>query len=745
MSSEIPTATKDGYSALSKSDLAQFAKELGLFEQGRVPASLSGGYDNERTTKNAIINGLRNIEVRFGPILRHLRLEDSRLVVYNPLECLKPPSMYDDLLPSRHTMNSVKLNRLREAEIILPSKPHFDFNNGVRPTDVASGWPLPQEWITGLGRSYRFLCSTCSDDLMGCDCKSTNDYVVAFLRKFLMKEGYGKGESFLWSLKLRFPETKLIEANSVKADSIKFIEPEDWLQIPIIKNQPLTRFWDSKRHRSPNRPWSGNVRSINNIAYLSPLAAFSAGIDKRLKKVLLNLRNVIATSQWQWYCTSCTLPVIGLDTCFICGIGTKKQAIEIQRKLDDESDKVNNIADINYRTVTAYRKKMSETRRQEEIVKKRAAASAMEIMMTMTRKEKNEAKLYLDQGLEIEFVIPLITGIIPAEELMEFWECEWRKQYSSDDSLVRLVLNGGIGYQSATLLNKVRSTSDEIYQFAMAYNIAFTTAIRVEPITKKVQRAHWALMLEEIMNSISNYETLDGVNRERAVLAEMSGVGWETIATHLGPWQTDRKPIMNGTIQSTNPPKDSSQSFKTQFSIPSSWGKSHLHLQEFYWTNWNRLYFGHLLLGIEPRIAKAYANKIVKEKSTMILDTFCLASWPKQYDVGDYLIKAFLDEKLNFKQVTILNSIRSNHELLVRAVTLHPNIYQWALDLLDAGFDKYPEAAIAALFGAEPLVLEKLHRMEGKSPLPPALNMDLKEIDLQLEIKWLEKSIDFKT
>lgn len=743
MDSKKPIATKDGYSELRKSDLAQLAKELGLFESSGELASFLSEYEDGRITKNTIINGLRRVEKKNGPILEQLlQKNEARLIVYNSYEYSKPPSMYDDLLPSRYILNIDKLNRVREAGIVLPVKPYFDFNNfeDHMPTDGKDdSWPLPEGWITGLesrvGGMYRFLCVSCMDDLIQCDCKSTNDYVVSFLQNVLMEAGYNKKQSFVWSLRLRFPETKFT-SSPLHDDTLKFIKSEDWLQIPIIKDQPLNQFWESKIQRVPY--WHRNVRSIQKIAYLSMISAYAAGVDKRLKKVLMQLRNIIEPSLLQWYCTSCTLPVIGLDTCFICGIGTKEQAINAQAKLGGEVSKVNRIAHHNYKTVIAYREKMRETIIQEGIRNKQAAQRSRDMMRVLTKKQTNEAQLYLDQGLEIEFVIPLVTGVIPAEELMDFWECEWRKQYSIDDSLIQLVLTGEIDYQTAKLLNNIRSISDVVYQFIIDYNKASS-----RNGSKEVQRANWQKMLVEVTDSISGFKTLDGDHRERAVLARISGVGWHTILTHLGE-TSDGSGVGLSSIESTKPPRNSSQSFETQFSVPRSWGASTLHLQKFKWIKWNRLYFGHLILGIEPRIAKAYADKTVKEKSTKGLDAFCMSSWPKQYDIEDYLVKAFLDERLNLKQVTKLNLIRSNHELLVRAVALHPTIYEWALDLLDAGFDEHPEAAIAAVYGAEPLVLQKLHRMKGKSPLPPALDMDLKEIDLTLEFKWLDESIDFK-
>ena len=44
MDSTKPIATKDGYSALRKSDLAQLAKELGLFESSGELASFLSEY-----------------------------------------------------------------------------------------------------------------------------------------------------------------------------------------------------------------------------------------------------------------------------------------------------------------------------------------------------------------------------------------------------------------------------------------------------------------------------------------------------------------------------------------------------------------------------------------------------------------------------------------------------------------------------------------------------------------------------
>lgn len=737
-------ATKDGYSKLRKSDLARLAKELGLFESSGELASFLSEYEDGRITKNTIINGLHSVEKKNGPILKQLlQKEEARLIVYNPLEYTKPPSMYDDLLPSRYILNIEKLNRVREAGIVLPGKPHFDFNNFEKhmPTDDKdTSWPLPEGWITCSVESrwwgnYRFLCASCWEDLIQCDCKSTNDYVVSFLQNVLIEAGYNKKESFVWSLRLRFSETKFT-SSPLHDDALKFIKSEDWLQIPIIKDQPLNQFWESKIIRVPY--WHRNVRSIQKIAYLPMISVYAAGVDKRLKKVLMQLRNIIEPSLLQWYCTSCTLPVIGLDTCFICGIGTKEQARNAQAKLEDEISKVERIAHHNYKTVIAYREKMRETIIQEGIRNKQAAQRSREMMRVLTKKQTNEAQLYLDQGLEVDFVIPLITRVIPAEDLMDFWDCEWRKQYSIGDSLIQLVLTGEIDYRSAKLLNKIRSISDVVYQFIIEYNKALS-----RNGSKKVQGVHWHRMLVEVADSIKRFETLNGDSRERALLARMSGVGWHTIFTHLGEI-SDGREVGLSAIESTKPPRNSSQSFETQFAVPRSWGASALHLQKFKWTKWNRLYFGHLILGIKPRIAKAYADKTVKEKSTLGLDDFCMSSWPKQYEVEDYLIKAFLDEKLSLKQVTKLNSIRSNHELLVRAVVLHPNIYEWVIDLLDSGFEEHPAAAVAALYGAEPLVLGKVRRMKAKSPFPPALNMDLKEIDLKMEIKWLDESIDFK-
>ena len=231
MDSKKPIATKDGYSELRKSDLAQLAKELGLFESSGELASFLSEYEDGRITKNTIINGLRRVEKKNGPILEQLlQKNEARLIVYNSYEYSKPPSMYDDLLPSRYILNIDKLNRVREAGIVLPVKPYFDFNNfeDHMPTDGKDdSWLLPEGWITGLesrvGGMYRFLCVSCMDDLIQCDCKSTNDYVVSFLQNVLMEAGYNKKQSFVWSLRLRFPETKFT-SSPLHDDTLKFIK-----------------------------------------------------------------------------------------------------------------------------------------------------------------------------------------------------------------------------------------------------------------------------------------------------------------------------------------------------------------------------------------------------------------------------------------------------------------------------------------------------------------------------------------
>ena len=723
MSSETSNVNEEeGFAALSESELQVLAERLGLFEQ-----HMKDIWDSPRTgclregniPKKELISTLQTVESRYGPLLEVLNIIESKIVLRE--------RRAEWFLPRRHIIDLDKLNRLRKDVIILPITEYLDLNTFDSSTTNSDNFQ--QEW---LAKSGRFECYHCREDVMDCSCGLMNGYIVAFLMSYFMQEGYNQKVSYFWALYLRFPDSRVKDeiSKEERADSIKFIESEDWLKIPLLREQPIGR---SLTDGNDGVPYIyGKVRSIGKIAHTSMLEALTNRLDRPLKKVLVKLRKVTSSREIQWYCTHCTLPVIGLDTCFVCGVGTREEASIAHGKLMQELEEISRKLDSNDLFIHSYCLQMNRKRLDEQRAKEDYDRMVQQQMAKLNKKQTDEAKMYLDQGLEFDFVIPLVLRVVSVEDLMSFWHCQWRKQYSMDDSLVKLVLTGRISHRHAEALNIIRSTSDLIYNFILKYNDLF----KDEKKDSNTQSKRWRKILSEVRAIMLCFQSLDGELRERATLAIMAGVGWmyfhENYSVPLGGPSFEGDHSYDNNKSHLHKPIDLTSLKECFPSVPFEY--------KFKWTKWNRLYFGHLILGMEPRLAKAFANR----KIGYDLLRFYRAGWPKQYEVNDYMIKSFLDEKLNLTQVTKLNSMRSNHELLVRAVALHPGIYEWAVDLLEAGFDEHPKAVLAALYGAEPLVLKGLYSMKEKAPLPPALEIDLKMVDLELDIEWLEDSIDFK-
>ena len=720
MSSETSNGKEKGFAALSEGELEILADRLGLFASHMEDIGFPkrSGYNKGNIPKKDLISALQAVESRYGPLLIKLKIIESRIVF--------PERESHLYLPRRHIIDMDKLNRLRKDGITLPITQYLDLN--TYDSSTTNSDDFYQEWLVESGR---FECAGCREDVMDCSCGSMNDYIVAFLMSFFIQEGYNQGESYFWALYLRYPNSrpKVIEPT----DSKEYIESKDWLKIPLIREQPIHRLFTDENDEMSYT--NGKVRSIRKIAHLSALGVFYNRVDRHMKKVLMKLREVASARQGQWYCTCCKLPVIGLDTCFVCGVGTREEARIAHVKLMQGLGEIERQQKSSNLIINPYCLHMNRKRLDEAQAAKQYDQMVQEQMAKLNQKQTDEAKIYLDQGLEIDFVIPLVLRVVSVEDLMSFWHCQWRKQYSMDDSLVQLVLTGRLSHEHAEALNTIRSTSDLIYNFILKYNDSMKDA-RKAPIT---QAKRWQRILSEVKAIMLHFGSLDGELRERATLAIMAGVDW--MFFH----------------ENHNVPLNGPSFERYRVSWSNDKGETHLHkpidltsLKEFFpnvpfeykfrWTKWNRLYFGHLILGMEPRLAKAFANGNIGYD----LLKFYRAGWPKQYAVNDYMIKSFLDEKLTLTQITKLNSMRSNHELLVRAVALHPGIYEWAVDLLEAGFDEHPKAVLAALDGAEPLVLRGLYSMKEKAPLPPALEIDLKKVDLELDIEWLEDSIDFK-
>ena len=121
--------------------------------------------------------------------------------------------------------------------------------------------------------------------------------------------------------------------------------------------------------------------------------------------------------------------------------------------------------------------------------------------------------------------------------------------------------------------------------------------------------------------------------------------------------------------------------------------------------------------GLDEEFAKSIVNGANPDD---ILDLW-EADWRKQYPSDDPLISAILTSKLTNDDGYWLNSIRSDHELIVLLCADGHITIDFAKALLDSGFDKHPEAVIDVLQGAEPSIIARIRKIEINGELPPAL------------------------
>ena len=97
------------------------------------------------------------------------------------------------------------------------------------------------------------------------------------------------------------------------------------------------------------------------------------------------------------------------------------------------------------------------------------------------------------------------------------------------------------------------------------------------------------------------------------------------------------------------------------------------------------------------------------------------ADWRKQYPSDDPLITAILTSRLTNEDGHWLNSIRSDHELIVLLCADGHISIEFAKSLLSSGFDKHPEAVLDVIQGADPSIIARVRKIETTAELPPRL------------------------
>ena len=142
---------------------------------------------------------------------------------------------------------------------------------------------------------------------------------------------------------------------------------------------------------------------------------------------------------------------------------------------------------------------------------------------------------------------------------------------------------------------------------------------------------------------------------------------------------------------------------------------------------------------ISSGLPEAFAIAIVKgTKYEEVLDLW-ESKWWKQYQNDDMLIVAVLEGRLTEDQGKYLNSIRSDHERLALTCVENPDMIVWANNLLEHGFDEFPEAVNNALDGGKPHVIARIRKMNNVNIelLPPALKkkVELKNPPLHMQDK----------
>lgn len=693
---------------LDKSELQQICRMLEL---------------SDSRSKSELKSRLRHEETVYGPIFKELKQYGSKVRIGRRRlddEWIVPKWLYEEI-DAKRINRHVRLH-LKQNEITIPiptpeSQTYFDQNFG---------------WV-----NQHFTCPGCYQSVRDCDCPSLDEYIVAFLVDFFKGTSMSEDEIIFAACSLRFTTArlgslfydisklrkcrnsaeKIEEIGRIFRKQTRTAHGSDFehLKIPKINANPLLYAlideWPlGAKHQSEVVFYRNSLQDMTSIGILE---AISQKMPRQIRRKLRDLNYTLDCYHGEgFYCSSCSLPVYGSSMCYAC-TGSDTFEFDATEKKDSATEiwkKVMQVYEYNELALSMYLdKKKSVIANEKSRIKNYLA--------DLSETERKKAELYLDQGLEIEFILPLVKGTMPAEDIMSFWNCKWRNQYSLDDSLIQLVLKGKVRYRDAEVLNEIRAESELLFQFFCEFHETKFAILK----RKYVIGDLWSQALNNEIKVLRRLKTNKIPEIERIMLAKFAGVSHTSIVGMFGenqlistPQPTEKeygfKPV-NNLLLDLNFVKGIDPTFQ-DFSF------------SFLWTSWNRTYFANLMLGYPREFAKSIADTLERGYAIKNLISFYNSNWRKQYSLDDYLVRAVLQGDFTPEQGEYLNKVRSNHEKLVNCVALEPGLFEWAKTLLEAGFDKHPKAVLAALEGAEPVVLQSLYTLKGGSgPLPPAMNV----------------------
>ena len=80
--------------------------------------------------------------------------------------------------------------------------------------------------------------------------------------------------------------------------------------------------------------------------------------------------------------------------------------------------------------------------------------------------------IYMNAGLDQNFARAIVTGG-DANEILDLWEADWRKQYPSNDPLIAAILTGKLTNKQGNWLNSIRSDYENVVQLCAKGDLSF--------------------------------------------------------------------------------------------------------------------------------------------------------------------------------------------------------------------------------------------------------------------------------
>jgi hypothetical protein len=346
----------------------------------------------------------------------------------------------------------------------------------------------------------------------------------------------------------------------------------------------------------------------------------------------------------------------------------------------------------------------------------------------MTAEQKVTAGIYYDDGLQPELIFPLMAGIIDEHTVVQFRNKGWIKQYDLDDPFIMMILEGKISIPSAEEFNILRSDHETLFSFTIK-SIEAAEGLDVSLVIKSLNRL------------IEFYQEQGCSNVENAVLSTILGIEpYQVLQLSESKFQEKGSQIDSG------PMDELLKDLRTEFDIAlmqslffdsnreSPFINSKIYDQILWLVQANEEWkasaiigLGYIIQGLSNQFVNALMvqHRKANNRNIKSLIKFWFAKWRKQYSDDDYLIQAVLNQTISESMGSKLNQKRSNHELLVYNIIQNPNLYEWGMMLLEAGFDEHPEAVLSALKGGSPLIISELKGIKADPlDLPPPIKVE---------------------